>query len=66
MKLDGETIQELYKRGILTEKSIRVVNIWNHYELLKSQGIQGAAIKTANKFGITKQKLNAILNKYRK
>lgn len=65
MKLDGETIQELYKRGLLTEKAVKHINIVNSVEALKKSDPKHAISRTARKFNCSRQNIYAVLKKNR-
>ena len=63
IKLDGEGLNELFKRGIINEKALKKINIVNYYE---SQPDRKHAIKkTADRFNCTVQNVHRILKNKR-
>lgn len=59
IKLDGDGLNELYRRGIINNSTLKKINIVNYYE---SQSDKKHAIRnTATRFNCTVQNVHRIL-----
>jgi Mor family transcriptional regulator len=61
LKLDGEGLNELYKRGVINSKQLKKINIINYYEARAGSSKRHAVRDTAKRFGCTVQNIYRVI-----
>jgi len=62
IKLDGEGLNELYKRGVINHKVIKKINIINYYESRAINGTKRHAVRdTARRFNCSVQNIYRVI-----
>ena len=61
MKLDGEVLNELFRRGILKDKGLKKINIINYYESRSLANKRHAVKETATRFNCSPQYIHKVL-----